>query len=344
MPTLAEMKMLGDALDDLSGTFQRNRAMSAQERRDKAREELERMQLEDNRTYRKGQLEAEATEAKDRAANRASYLENQRQRNAESTAHEGRLEAYQKQMLEKQETQAAIAGLEKQFELLERGVREGSIDSKEANRRAKAMVGAIKQGPSLILRQTPFAALLDGEADLFTSPQKKKGRVVYKPDPNDPEGPLIPTVSQDLDEAEMQDLLRKTGQRQPAPPPEPPPSRLDKIKDALKGPVGEAAGKALRLGTAATTLGASEVPGLIRRLLSGDQAAGTNAPPESATAGLPPPAVAPGGTPKPTDKTDAQLLQEAAAAIRQKPEARAAIERRLREWGIDPKQIPNNMP
>jgi hypothetical protein len=43
---------------------------------------------------------------------------------------------------------------------------------------------------------------------------------------------------------------------------------------------------------------------------------------------------------KPPGKTDQQILAEAGAAIRTKPEARPEIERRLRAWGMNPDQIP----
>lgn len=156
MATVAELELLRRSFGDLGDSLYRGRVLRQQQDQDRRREELEREMLNLRRE-----------DQSDARLNRRESLEAQKARHQEATAHEGRMESYQQKLLGNQQAQAGIKQLNDAFAALEQGVRNRTIPAKVANAKARALVQQMRQMPEMVLGQTPFATLLEGDGDLF---------------------------------------------------------------------------------------------------------------------------------------------------------------------------------
>lgn len=76
------------------------------------------------------------------------------------------------QMLQTDQGKTAMANLQGAYEQITKDYQAGVISKDEANRRAKSVINQVKMGSDLLLKASPFAALLDSEGELFSDNSK----------------------------------------------------------------------------------------------------------------------------------------------------------------------------
>lgn len=148
------MELLNRSMSDLGHTLQNNRALTLQDR--------------DRQDRRKLDEEMMRIKRDDMASDR-SFKEREVTAREEQTANQ---EKWRTDMLKNQQVQAGIKQVHDFYTSLETGVKNGTISPDVANARARKMVETMKQSTLMVLESTPFAALLDGDKDIFKLPEK----------------------------------------------------------------------------------------------------------------------------------------------------------------------------
>jgi len=233
MPTVNEMRLLDDAMSDLAGTFQRNRAMKQQEKRDAVRAELEREEL--------GMRKADQAE---------SQLYRQGQ-SAETARHHKALEDYQSEIKRAQQESNADRRNEAMFKIFSEMGQNGMLTDDAL----KAMEGEFSKrfgqaGVGVKLFKLPPKAA-GTEPRAWQNPATKRNYTVYgntimdadrarakrtiEEDPLNP-GQMKERITQDLNEDELDQLLQKRA----APKTEGDPVTAARIKALQKQIEGEA--------------------------------------------------------------------------------------------------------
>lgn len=324
------MQLLGNSFDDLSRTLMANRAM-----RQRAQENQDTLGLH------REELDLRRGDQSDARAIRREDL-------AETTRHHGALENFQKAAAAAAKEENAAKRDEAMFKLLTTMGKEGMLTD-DALRAMEDKFGEKFGAAGIGVKLFKLPPATAGEPQYFTDPvtgQRKAvlgktmqgsgsvgGDVTYRPDPSDPEGPLVPTYRRRMTPEDFK-MLDERSKPKPPPPAAPPPApgMIDRIKKLLGG--SGTGGMDQPVDTSAPAPGLPQGP-----TLPTEQDFLTNQVPaklyNKLVGGAPTNAPA-----KPPGKTDQQILAEAGAAIRTKPEARPEIERRLRAWGMNPDQIP----
>lgn len=81
--------------------------------------------------------------------------------------------AIRQNVLKNEQVQQGLQQLQKAYSQISTDYSNGVIDKDEANRRARAIVDNIKKAPDLMLQNSPFAAMLDKDGDLFSDKPAK---------------------------------------------------------------------------------------------------------------------------------------------------------------------------
>lgn len=111
-----------------------------------------------------------ADQTAERAADRDLRVRQLDQQDAQAK----RQDDWHQTMLKSQQSQAALKQLQDAYDQISRDYSKGVIEKAEANRRAKAIVENIRTSTDLLLKNSPFAKMLDSEGDLFADPAPAK--------------------------------------------------------------------------------------------------------------------------------------------------------------------------
>jgi len=162
MPTVAEMQILNRSMSDLGDTFQRNRALTAQEKERQAQQRLneEMMGLrkrehEDTMGLRREELTAQTADRSDARENRKLALESQ-------MAHQKKIEQYQAQL-------AAAKDEEGKWRVLESMGKEGMLTEdgiEQMNQAFSEKLGKVGIGVKMFKLPTPT----DNKPQTWTDP------------------------------------------------------------------------------------------------------------------------------------------------------------------------------
>lgn len=285
--------MLNSSLEGLARVLMQRKELAAKDEEDKRKEELGRAML-----GLRGQEVAETG-----ASHRASA--------ASQEAHQKRLEDYQKELIAAQKEGNADRRTQETFRIFSEMGKNGMLTDEGVNAMSQKLQEQFAPaGVGVKLFKLPPATKTEPGA--WTNPKtgseysvfgntilpadKPRGRVIYKPDPTNPEGPMVPTLTQDLSDEAIQNLIQqKTA---------PPATSGDIIKDArLKKIEADLKAQADKIAAGDETTGLFGMgqgrEKAIQELLTKKAALMGPAatPPGALPAGLPPPAAAPAARP-----------------------------------------------
>lgn len=196
MPTVAEMELLNRSMSDLGNTFQRNRALTAQDREREAQarlnEEMMRLRREDSA--------AQNADRADARENRALSLKSQE-------AHQQRMQAYQQQL-------AAAKDEEAKWGVLQQMGKDGMLTEEGVaamNEAFSKKLGEVGIGVKLF--KLPTAT--DNKPQTWTHPDTGE-KFVYNPRTGNfekSENPSMTTISDDVDPETGEITSRKVNRR-----------------------------------------------------------------------------------------------------------------------------------
>lgn len=196
MPTVAEMELLNRSMSDLGNTFQRNRALTAQDREREAQSKLN----EEMMRLRRDDSAAQNADRADARENRALSLKSQE-------AHQNRLQSYQQQLLAAKDEEAKWGVLQqmgKDGMLTEEGVA-------AMNEAFSKKLGEVGIGVKLF----KLPAATDNKPQTWEHPETGE-KFVYNPRTGNfekSENPSMTTISDDVDPETGEITGRKVNRR-----------------------------------------------------------------------------------------------------------------------------------
>lgn len=148
----ADVANLNNSLGNLGNTFRQGRLDEEQKRRDMEQELLRRQMNQ---------------------ATQQHYAAEEEHYKGE-TARADRAETRQSDIMKHAQSQQALQALQKGYEALSRNVANGTMTPEQGRAAAQRTVQQIKAGTDEILKNSPFAAILDDpNADIFSQPPAK---------------------------------------------------------------------------------------------------------------------------------------------------------------------------
>ena len=191
----AEASYLNNSFEGLSRSLLQNRMLQQQAEENMRKQLLERAMM-DQRGALAGQelaqrndqfnatmglhreeLKQRATDQTDARANRAAVLDLEKARQEKDATYQNRMLEKQDALLNNQQSKAALDQLSQAHESLSRDVTNGIKTPEQADAEAARIVAQIQAAPNVILRASPFAAMLDAKGGkLFTAPAPKEPR------------------------------------------------------------------------------------------------------------------------------------------------------------------------
>lgn len=211
----ADLALLHGSMDDLSRTLMAGRSQREGKRQFDVATNQRGEENRLDRAMREQEFGLRREDAADARSDRREGLEAQK-------AHYKAQESHSQAILKNAGVQAGIKQMNDAFAALERGVKNGTMDAKTASARAKQIVTFMRSSPDAVIGQTPFAPLLDGDADLFQMPEEIKPKP-YLDENGNPIG----------------DYMGNTFTRRPAPRDDRSDITYDAVKDELGNPTAE---------------------------------------------------------------------------------------------------------
>lgn len=150
--TPADVANLNNSFQNLGNTFRQGRLDEEAKRKDMEQELLRRQMNE---------------------ATKQHYAAEEEHYKGE-TARADRSETRQSDVMKHAQAQQALQGLQKAHDSLSKNVATGTMTPEQAKAAAKRIVDQVKSGTDEILKNSPFAALMDDpNADIFSQPPEK---------------------------------------------------------------------------------------------------------------------------------------------------------------------------
>lgn len=150
--TPADVQNLNSSLQGLGNTFRQGRLDEEAKRKDMEQELLRRQMNQ---------------------ATQQHYAAEEEHYKGE-TARADRSETRQSDVMKHAQAQQALQGLQKAHDSLSKNVATGTMTPEQAKAAAKRIVDQVKSGADEILKNSPFAALMDDpNADIFSQPPEK---------------------------------------------------------------------------------------------------------------------------------------------------------------------------